>query len=115
MVGREYSLPSDEQIERDRELIEALDDHQSVGEKYARTGEIPETVRREPSMGPSANAERTRDPTPVQPLPTPPRFVGRRVVQALIIVFIAAPALIRAVYRVKAGEGAEQVTKGWSA
>ena len=37
------------------------------------------------------------------------------IVQALIIVFIAAPALIRAVYRVKAGEGAEQVTKGWSA
>jgi len=37
------------------------------------------------------------------------------IVQALIIVFIAAPALIRAVFRVKAGKGAEQLTKGWSA
>ena len=92
MVGREYSLPSDEQIERDRELIEALDDHQSVGEKYARTGEIPETVRREPSMGPSANAERTRDPTPVQPLPTPPRSVGRRVAQVLLVVVVIGAA-----------------------
>lgn len=37
------------------------------------------------------------------------------IVQALVIVFIAAPALIRAVFRVKAGKGAEQLTKGWSA
>ena len=37
------------------------------------------------------------------------------IVQALIIVFIAAPALIRAIFRVKAGKGAEQLTKGWSA
>ncbi len=37
------------------------------------------------------------------------------VIQALIIVFIAAPALIRAVYRVKAGPGAEQLTRGWAA
>jgi simple sugar transport system permease protein len=36
------------------------------------------------------------------------------VVQALIIVFIAAPALVRAVYRVRTGEGAAQVTHGWS-
>ncbi len=37
------------------------------------------------------------------------------VIQALVIVFIAAPALIRAVYRVKAGPGAEQLTRGWAA
>jgi simple sugar transport system permease protein len=38
------------------------------------------------------------------------------VIQALIIVFIAAPALVRAVYRIKAeGEGAGQITTGWSA
>jgi uncharacterized SAM-binding protein YcdF (DUF218 family) len=85
MTGREFSFPSDEQVARDRELIEALEQHQSVGEKYARTGEVAETVHRDPSMGPSANAELTRDLTPVRPLPTPPRFVGRRIVQILII------------------------------
>ncbi len=37
------------------------------------------------------------------------------IVQALIIVFIAAPALVRAVYRVKAADaGTEQITRGWS-
>ena len=38
-----------------------------------------------------------------------------QVVQALIVVFIAAPALIRAVYRVRTGKGAERITKGWAA
>jgi simple sugar transport system permease protein len=36
------------------------------------------------------------------------------VIQALVVVFIAAPALIRAIYRVRTGEGAEQLTKGWA-
>ena len=36
------------------------------------------------------------------------------VVQALIIVFIAAPELVRAIYRVKGGKKQEQVTRGWS-
>ena len=37
------------------------------------------------------------------------------VIQALIIVFIAAPALVRAIYRVKAeDEGTEQLTRGWA-
>ena len=36
------------------------------------------------------------------------------VVQALVVVFIAAPALIRAIYRVRAGEGTGQLTQGWS-
>lgn len=93
MAGREFSLSSDEHVERDRELIEALDEHRSVGERYARTGEIPATVRQDPSVGPSANAELARDPTPVQPLPTPPRFIGRRIAQVLLIV-----ALIGVVY-----------------
>jgi len=36
------------------------------------------------------------------------------VIQALVVVFIAAPALIRAIYRVRTGEGAtEQLAKGW--
>lgn len=37
------------------------------------------------------------------------------VIQALIIVFIAAPALVRAIYRMKGeGEAAEQLTRGWA-
>ncbi|MDX1689597.1 MAG: ABC transporter permease [Acidimicrobiia bacterium] len=36
------------------------------------------------------------------------------VVQALVVVFIAAPALIRAIYRVKTGKAAEQLTTGWA-
>lgn len=36
------------------------------------------------------------------------------VVQSLVIVFIAAPALVRAVFRVRTGEGAGQITRGWS-
>ena len=36
------------------------------------------------------------------------------VIQALVVVFIAAPALIRAIYRVRTGEGAGQLTKGWA-
>lgn len=37
------------------------------------------------------------------------------VIQALIVVFIAAPALIRAIYRVRTGREAEQLTTGWGA
>jgi simple sugar transport system permease protein len=35
------------------------------------------------------------------------------VIQALIVVFIAAPALIRAIYRVRTGDVQEQLTTGW--
>lgn len=35
------------------------------------------------------------------------------VIQALIVIFIAAPALIKAIYRVKTGRAAEQLTTGW--
>lgn len=37
-----------------------------------------------------------------------------QVIQALIIVFIAAPALIKAVYRVRADTEATQLTSGWA-
>jgi len=37
------------------------------------------------------------------------------VIQALIVIFIAAPALIRAIYRVKTGKSTEQLTRGWAA
>jgi simple sugar transport system permease protein len=36
------------------------------------------------------------------------------VIQALVVVFIAAPALIRAIYRVRTGDEAARVTKGWA-
>jgi vancomycin permeability regulator SanA len=88
MADRDFRLPSDEEVAQDRELIEALDRHQPVGERYARSGEVPRVTRREPSVGPSDNARLTRDPTPVQPLPTPPRFVGRRIVQVVIVVVL---------------------------
>ena len=37
-----------------------------------------------------------------------------QVIQALIIVFIAAPALIKAVYRIKADTESAQLTQGWA-
>lgn len=85
MVDRELQLPTDDQATRDRKLIEALDQHQSVGEKYARTGEAPIVLDRAPSTGPPANAGLTRDPMPVRELPRPPRFVGRRIVQVAMV------------------------------
>ncbi|HVR78044.1 MAG TPA: ABC transporter permease [Acidimicrobiia bacterium] len=36
------------------------------------------------------------------------------IIQALIIVFIAAPELVRAIYRVKGGKETGQLTRGWS-
>lgn len=90
MADREFPLPSDEQAARDRELIEAVESHESVGERYARTGEVPVTEHREPSMGPSANAALLRDPTPVKPLPMPPRRVGRRILQAGLVLLLIA-------------------------
>ena len=36
------------------------------------------------------------------------------IIQALIIVFVAAPELVRAIYRIKGGEEARQLTRGWS-
>lgn len=85
MVDRELQLPTDDQATRDRKLIEALDQHQSVGEKYARTGEAPIVLDRAPSTGPPANAGLTRDPMPVRELPRPSRFVGRRIVQVAMV------------------------------
>ena len=37
------------------------------------------------------------------------------VIQALIIVFVAAPELVRAIYRVRGGKEQGQITRGWSA
>ncbi len=92
MAGREFQLPTDEEVTRDRDLIEALDRHQPVGERYTRTGEVPLTVHREPSISPSANAGLVRDPTPVRPLAMPPRLVGRRVVKVMLVMVLVGAA-----------------------
>ncbi len=92
MTDDEFQLPTGDRVARDRELLEALDRHRSVGERYASTGEVPVTEHREPSMGPSANAVLVRDPTPVRPLPSPPRFVGRRIVQAALVAVLLGAA-----------------------
>ncbi len=95
MSDRELQLPSDEQRRRDRELIEALDGHEPVGERYARTGEIPVPADREPTMRPDPHAGLVRDPTPVQLLSQPRRRIGRRIAQvtgvlvALGLVYLA--------------------------
>ena len=90
VAGGEFPIASDDDVSRDRELLAALERHQPIGERYARTGEVPLTVQREPSMGPSDNAALSRDPTPVHPLPSPPRFVGRRILQVLLVLVLVA-------------------------
>jgi simple sugar transport system permease protein len=37
------------------------------------------------------------------------------VIQALIILFVAAPALISAIYRLKTPVASSQISKGWGA
>jgi uncharacterized SAM-binding protein YcdF (DUF218 family) len=65
MSDREPPLASDDQRERDRELIAALDEHRPIGEQYRRTGEVPVVDHREPTMRPDPAAGIVRDPTPV--------------------------------------------------
>lgn len=80
-------MPSDRQRASDAELLAALGAHESIGERYRRTGEIPvATGDRQPAVDVSPGATMERDPTPVKPIPSPPRFVGRIVVRALIAV-----------------------------
>jgi uncharacterized SAM-binding protein YcdF (DUF218 family) len=43
-------------------------------------------------MGSSADAHLTLDPTLVQPVPRPPRSVGRRIVQAVVVVLLVGVA-----------------------
>ena len=89
VAGREFELPSDEERARDREILEALDERQSVGERYARTGEVPLSTEREPTMRPDPQAGVVRDPTPVRPLAQPPRSVARRVLQVVALCVLA--------------------------
>ncbi|MGA7757815.1 MAG: YdcF family protein [Ilumatobacteraceae bacterium] len=89
MAGREFELPSEEERARDREILEALDERQSVGEQYARAGEVPLSTEREPTMRPDPQAGVVRDPTPVRPLAQPPRSVARRVLQVVVLCVLA--------------------------
>lgn len=70
----------------DAELLAAIGEHEPIGERYARTGEVPVSTPREPSMAPSPGASLTRDPTPVKPIPRPPRAIGRTMVRVLLVV-----------------------------
>jgi uncharacterized SAM-binding protein YcdF (DUF218 family) len=91
MADRDVSASTDDDVAaRDRELLAALERHQSVGERYARSGEVPPSADRRPTMSPSPNAEIARDPTPVKPLATPPRFIGRRIVHVLVVGLVLA-------------------------
>ncbi len=81
MSDDDFQLPSDEQRLRDRELIEAVEAHASVGEQYARSGAILPLAEREPTMRPDPATSVVPDPTPVQLAVLPGRRVGRRVAQ----------------------------------
>lgn len=87
MTGREFQIPSAAERARDRDLIAEVDAHESIGERYARTGEVSiSTSERQPAMDVSPGATMERDSTPVKPIPHPPRFVGRIIVRSLIAI-----------------------------
>jgi uncharacterized SAM-binding protein YcdF (DUF218 family) len=91
MADREFELPSEEQRAMDRELIQALDEHRSVGEQYAMTGEVPvSTAERQPTMRPPEEAD--REVAPAMPLARPPRRLGRRVLQVAGVVLVGLVA-----------------------
>jgi uncharacterized SAM-binding protein YcdF (DUF218 family) len=92
MADRELELPSEEQRQRDRELIEALEQRRSVGERYASAGEVPEADHREPSMRTNPPVGAVGDPTPVRLAATPRRRVGPRVV--LVLAVLAAIGVV---------------------
>jgi uncharacterized SAM-binding protein YcdF (DUF218 family) len=85
VANREFELPSDEERARDREILKALDERQSVGERYARDGEVPISTERKPTMRPDPQAGLVLDPTPVRPLARPPRAVVRRILQVVAL------------------------------
>lgn len=94
MADRELELPTEEQRRRDRELIEAIEQHRSVGEQYASAGEIPSVDHREPTMRPNPAVGAVTDPTPVQLATKPRRRVGRRMVQVLAVFVAIAVAYL---------------------
>ena len=80
----------------DHELLAALGAHESIGQRYARTGEVPIPSDRQPAMDPSPGASMDRDPTPVKPIPKPPRSIGRIVGRSLIAVVALAASYLPA-------------------
>lgn len=78
MAERNLYLPSHKQRSEDRALIQALEDHRPVGERYVMTGEVPVSAAREPAMRADPRTDEVRDPTPVQQLAAPrPRWPRR--------------------------------------
>lgn len=86
MEERDHQGSSDGDHVDDAHLLAALEEHESIGARYARTGEVPVSRPREPSMAPSPAADIPRDPTPVKPIPRPPRAIGRMVLRGLIVI-----------------------------
>jgi len=91
--GDERRLPTDAERARDRELLDALEQHRPVGERYDRAGETPTAPSRPPTMKPAAVESRSQDPTPVMALATPrPPSRWRRVAQVAGVVVVLAVA-----------------------
>ena len=95
MADRELQLPSEEELSRGRELLSALEEHESVGARYARTGEVAVTDVREPEVS-GLDVVEPGDPTPVQQLARAGRSVWRWVLLAgaVLVALIVAYFLI---------------------
>jgi uncharacterized SAM-binding protein YcdF (DUF218 family) len=66
MPDRELQLPSDDERRRDRALIDALQQRESVGERYARTGDATPAAPPRPTIRWSPTPDLLRDPAPVE-------------------------------------------------
>jgi uncharacterized SAM-binding protein YcdF (DUF218 family) len=80
---RDLGLPSDAERERDRQLLRALEERQSVGERYARTGDATVETPSEPAIPGDTGPP---DPTPTHQLARPAHPLRRRVAQAAVLV-----------------------------
>jgi len=84
---RGFQLPSDDEIARDREVLGALAEHESVGERYARTGEPLDAPDRQPSV-PSGDVHgRSSNHVPGRQLSRTGRSVWRIMLQIGAVLF----------------------------
>ncbi len=93
MSDDDFQLPSDEQRLRDRQLIEAVEAHVSVGEQYARSGEVLPVAERAPMVRPDPTTSVVPDPTPVQLAVLPDRRAGRRFGRRVVQIVAVIAAL----------------------
>lgn len=87
MSDRGFEVPTDEEMRRDRELLGALAEHESVGERYARTGEPVNAPERHPAVPPGDDHDRVPDPTPTQHLARAGRSAWRIALQVGAVLF----------------------------